>query len=180
MSVKRIAGRYARTLLQEARDKNLVESVYEELLSLHSLIKGNDELGHFLESPIIANEKKSNALLAILGDDGKNITKSFLQLVCSKGRAPQLLDIIEAFTAQYQAFKEITKVSIQTASELDESALQSIEKSIRTLKGVRKHIEWEHEVNSDLIGGFVVQFDDKIYDASVANQLNTLRKKIAH
>src|SRR6056297_222730 len=180
MSVKRIAGRYARSLLQDAREKYLVESVYEELVSLHDLIKGNDELDHFLGSPIIANEKKANALLAILGDGRQKITKSFLQLVCSKGRAPQLVDIIEAYIAQYQALKEITKVSIQTAAALDESALQSIEKSIRNLKGVRKHIEWEHEVDPDLIGGFVVQFDDKIYDASVVHQLNTLRKKIAH
>lgn len=180
MSVKRIAGRYAKTLLQEAREKDLVESIYEELVSLHGLIEENDELRHFLASPIIANDKKANALLAILGDQSQQITQSFLQLISSKGRAPQLTDIIDAFIEQYQALKEITKVSIQSASELDESALQSIENSIRNLKGVRKHIEWVHEVNSDLIGGFVIQFDDKIYDASVAHQLNTLRKKIAH
>jgi len=180
MSVNRIAGRYAKTLLQEAKEKDNLAPVHEELLSLHGLIRTNDELSQFLSSPIIANEKKASALMAILGDDSNAVTKNFLQLICKKGRAPQLTDIIEAFIAEYRALREITKVYIRSASALDDATLKNIEQNIRNLKGVRKHIEWEHEIDSALIGGFVIQFDDKIYDASVLNQLNTLRKNIAH
>jgi F-type H+-transporting ATPase subunit delta len=31
-------------------------------------------------------------------------------------------------------------------------------------------------VNPDLIGGFVVEFGDRLYDASIAHQLDGLRK----
>ncbi|SRR6056297_152233 len=180
MSVNRIAARYAKTLLQEAKERELIEPVYQELVELQELIQNNSELRNFLASPIISHGKKANALSAIVGNKGEEITASFLQLICNKGRAPQLIEIIEAFVGQYRAWKEITKVSISSATELDEKTLESLEKSVRKLEGVRKHIEWEHDVDSNLIGGFVIQFEDKIYDASVAHQISKLRKKIAH
>jgi F-type H+-transporting ATPase subunit delta len=180
MSVKRIAARYAKTLLEEAKAKDVVEATYKELLELRDLIEDHEELQNFLASPIIAHSKKANALLAIVGDENQGLLPSFLRLICHKGRAPHLSSIIEAFIAQYRALKEITQVSVSSATALDETALQALEKSVRTLKGVRKHVEWEHTVDPDLIGGFVIQFDDKIYDTSVAHQLNRLRKKIAH
>jgi len=34
-------------------------------------------------------------------------------------------------------------------------------------------------LNPDLIGGFVIEFDDKLYDASVAHKLELLRKEFS-
>jgi F-type H+-transporting ATPase subunit delta len=91
-----------------------------------------------------------------------------------------LVNIIDAFGDQYRALKDITRVSVISASELDEASLESLKGQIQHLEGVRKKIELDYRVQPDLIGGFIIQFDDKIYDASVLHQISTLRKKIAH
>jgi F-type H+-transporting ATPase subunit delta len=180
MSVNRIADRYAKTLLEAAQEKGVLDESFAGFTQLKELIEDNRELSVFLSSPVIESDKKKGALLAIIGDNSDEISKSFLSLVCDKGRASVLIDIIDAFCDQYRTRKEITKVRVISASELGEASLESIKQEIQHLKGVRKKIELDHKVQPDLIGGFIIQFDDKIYDASVSHQISTLRNKIAH
>ena len=44
------------------------------------------------------------------------------------------------------------------------------------LQGYTK-VDFKTEVNPDLIGGFILQVDDKRLDASIARQLRTIRKE---
>lgn len=180
MSVNRIADRYAKTLLEAAQDKGVLDEMFSAFAQLKDLIEENRELRVFLSSPVIESDKKKGALLAILGDNSGKVGKSFLSLVCDKGRSSLLVNIIDAFGDQYRALKDITRVSVVSASELDDASLESIKEKIKQLEGVRKEIELDYKIQSDLIGGFIIQFDDKIYDASVLHQISTLRKKIAH
>jgi len=41
------------------------------------------------------------------------------------------------------------------------------------------NIDLTEEINEDIIGGFVVNFQDYQYDASIINQLNKLKKSFS-
>lgn len=179
MSVNRIAARYAQTLISAAQEQNILEEIYQDLLQVQQLIEGNDELRRFLKSPVIQNAKKADGIVAIFESHLKPMTVSYLRLICEKGRAPQLSFIIRVVGEKYRAIKDITQVEVRSAASLDEETLQKLENSIRQLKGVRSKIEMNHSIHPDLLGGFVIQFEDKVYDASVSHQIQKLRKKIA-
>ena len=67
-------------------------------------------------------------------------------------------------------------MKLTTATALSEDGLNAIKKQLQGSSKTKSNIEIETAVNPDLIGGFVVEFDDKLYDASVLHKLNKLKK----
>jgi F-type H+-transporting ATPase subunit delta len=53
--------------------------------------------------------------------------------------------------------------------------LDVIKKKVQA--GSDKHIDLESAVNADLIGGFVLESDGNLYDASVLRDLNDIKKQ---
>ena len=58
-----------------------------------------------------------------------------------------------------------------------DDAVASIKSKLEESSNTYKNIEIETEVQPDLIGGFVIEFDDKLYDTSVKHKLALLRKE---
>ena len=179
MSVERIATRYARTLIEAAKDQNKVEEVYEDARTVQQAMEDSRELVLLLESPIINGSKKVQALEAIFKGHIGELFQSFLQVICKKGREPYMESIIQALKEEYKEFKGITEVEVTTATEIDENTLNSIREKVKTLPGVRKEIRMEHQVDPEIIGGLVIRYEDKVYDASVAHELENLRRQWA-
>jgi len=55
--------------------------------------------------------------------------------------------------------------------------LESIKAQLKGSSQTAANVEIETAVNPDLIGGFVIEFADKLYDASVAHKLSKLKKE---
>ena len=68
-------------------------------------------------------------------------------------------------------------MKLTTAKELSADALDGIKAKLNASVNTDKNIELETVVNKKLMGGFIVQFGDRRYDASVANKLQNLRKE---
>jgi F-type H+-transporting ATPase subunit delta len=179
MSVERIANRYALTLIEAAEDQQKIDEVYNDALTVQSAMKDSRDLVLLLESPIIGAEKKYKALDAIFAEHIGELFLSFIEVICKKGREPYMQDIIDALKEEYKKHKSITEVEVITATEVDDATLQKIEEKVKTLPYVRDHIEMQHKVDPEIIGGLVIRYDDKVYDASVAHDLEKLRRQIA-
>lgn len=179
MSVQRIASRYASTLVEIAQDQNEIDQVHEDVRTLRGAMSISRELQLLMESPIIHGSKKYKALEAIFKGKISDLSLKFLDIVCRKGREPLLEAILDAFREAYKELKGVTEVELTTAAEIDDNTLEAIRKKIATLPGTRENIEITKTLDERLIGGFVVQYDDKVYNASVAHDLETLRRQIA-
>ena len=57
--------------------------------------------------------------------------------------------------------------------------MAGIKAKLEASGAVNGNVELETKVDANLIGGFVLQFGDKLYDASVANQLKKLKKEFS-
>jgi F-type H+-transporting ATPase subunit delta len=66
---------------------------------------------------------------------------------------------------------------VTTAVELANEEKDLFKRSLE--KYSEKKVRISFSVNPDLIGGFLVQLKDKMLDASVKQQLNLLRKRLA-
>ena len=175
MSVTRIATRYSTSLLDLAVEQNKLDRV---LSDVRMLLKGleNRELVLLVKSPIIHATKKISVLEAVFQDKMDELTMSFLRLITKKGREGYIQEIAESFIEQYRAHRNIIAVKVTSAVALSDEKLEAIRKKIATSPDFKGTIEIKAEVDPSIIGGLIIEIGDKQYDASVAHQLDKLKK----
>ncbi len=174
MSEFRVASRYAKSLLVLCMEKNLVEEVNNDMVLIDSACDQNRELVLVFRSPIIKHDKKIKIVEAIFGDKVNKITRLFLNLIISKGRAEVLHLITREFHKQYLEFKGIQKANVITTFKLDDMLRNEFEKIVKTL--TNKDPDLSEEVSTDIIGGYILNIDDRRIDSSLKSML----KKIEH
>ena len=174
MSVTRIATRYAKSLLELAIDQQKLDPVYADINTLRSATKNRD-LYLMLKSPIVNADKKIAALNQLFKGDLDSLTMAYLELLVNKGREQYVPEIAAEFIHQYNVLKKITTVRVTSATPLDESVLADLRKKLLNSGVTTENLDIEVLVDPKLIGGFVLEFDNKRYDASVANKLAELK-----
>ena len=179
MSVSRIAGRYAKSLLDLAQEQGKLDTILQDVKSFKEATT-NRELFLMLKSPIINTDKKRNVVKAIFGDRMDQLTNAFVDIIMTKGREEFLPEICDEFVNQYRGLKNITSATVTSAVELNDATLTKIKNKIMTeMSNGAGEVEVVTKVDPSLIGGFVIEVGDKLYDASVAHKLGKLRKEFA-
>lgn len=178
MSAERLSFRYAKSLLELAKDQGQLETIKGDIESLKAATENRD-LYMLLKSPVVSKMKKANVLEAIFGDGFQDMTMSFMDILLTKGREMYIPEIATEFLAQYKAMNKISTVKLITAKPIGDAALAAIKAKLVAGNELENDVEIETFVDEDLIGGFKLEFNDKLYDASVAHQLNQLKKSFA-
>lgn len=176
MSTYRIASRYAKSLLDLAIEQGKLDIVLKDVESFVKATENRD-FALLLKSPLVKSDKKEKVLDAIFQGKIDPLTNSFLHIIIRKGRESELADIAQEFINQYRAIKGISIVKIVSAEPIAEETLSSIRQKLLDSKMTRGNIEFITTVDKNLIGGFVISFEDKLYDASISHQLDLLRKQ---
>jgi F-type H+-transporting ATPase subunit delta len=176
MQNPRIAGRYAKSLIGLAIERNEVDSVYKDMLYLQSVLKQSKDFGVILRSPVIAPDKKNAILDIVTKDKVSEITAGFNRLLILKGREGFLPEIINAYIDQYKVLKEIFVVTLTTATPASEELKQTIIDKVKQTTS-KQNIELKTEVKPELIGGFVLQMGDALVDASISYDLHAIKQQ---
>jgi len=172
----RLAGRYAKSLIGLAIERNELDKVYEDMLYLQSLIKQSKEFLVILRSPVINPDKKKVILESVINGNISEMVAGFVRLLILKGRESNLPEIIPAFIDQYKVLKNIFVVTLSTATPASDELKQTIIEKVKEATSLQ-NIELKTIVNEDLIGGFVLQLGDTLVDASVIYDLNAIKKQ---
>ncbi len=176
MSVHRIASRYAKSFIELAEEKNKLERIKEDVESFHSALESRDFV-LLLKSPIIHNTKKKAVIKVLFEDKFDELTMAFLNILVHKNREAYLPEIAKEFLLQYKIFKHITTAKIVTASNISDDIVAAIQQKLESIPSTDEHVEIVTEVDPDLIGGFVLEFSDWLYDTSVVHKLELLKKE---
>jgi F-type H+-transporting ATPase subunit delta len=174
MENPRLATRYAKSLLDLAIEQKSLDVTLQDMSMLERTIASSYQLGVLLRSPVIKADKKQNVIDAILGDRMAPLTKAFVTLLVSKNRESVLPEISRAFITQYQVMHRIKVVKLTTATPVSEEVKQAIIKKLAVAMPDNT-FEVTQEVDPELIGGFVLKMDDKLFDASVRRDLNDIK-----
>jgi len=178
MSSKRIASRYAKSLLDLAKERNNLEVVFGDMQSLEKAVENRD-LYLMLKSPIINTKKKKDIATKIFGASFDKMSSAFIDLIIAKGREAYLPEIATEFVAQYNAYKSISSATLTSATPLTEAALASIKAKLMESNITNETVDITTKVDPNILGGFIIEIGDKLYDASVAHKLETLKKQFA-
>lgn len=176
MAISTVAARYAKSLIDLAQEKGIVEEMYGDMLYFQRTIAENRALGVLLKNPIVRNAKKWNIINAVFGGRLNAMTMSFFQIVAQKGRDNILEAIANAFCEQYDSLKGVERATVITTVPLTDELRTQLKAKVQTLTG-GKSVELEEKQDSKLIGGYVLRVGDQQIDASLRSQLDDLRLK---
>ena len=150
-----IASRYAHALLRYACEQKAEQRVYEDASALRQALRSQEDLPGCiarLSAPM----------------------QRFLALVIHNKRTEFLPAILHDYRVLYRKDKGITRARLTTAAEDPELAGKLAK--LMEAQGFTQ-VDFRSEVNPGLIGGFILQVEDKRLDASIATQLQTIRKE---
>ncbi|TAH12080.1 MAG: ATP synthase F1 subunit delta [Sphingobacteriia bacterium] len=176
MSNLRLADRYAKSLIDLSTERGQLDKVREDMIYIQNLCKASAEFVNVLRSPIIKTDQKENILSAITKGKVSDLTIAFNSLLVKKGRESDLPAIAAAFINQFNALKGIHIVKLTTAVEVSDELKKSIQQSVQKANNFGT-VELETVVDASLIGGFKLSFNNKMVDASVANDLREIKKQ---
>lgn len=177
MSSHRIAWRYAKSLIQLAQEKGKLNEVFNDMKSIDGIFESSRELKLMFKSPIITYDKKLNVVKGLFEGKVSEVVYNFLTLMIKKGREAYFHQMVASFIEQYNTVNNITPVTITSAVKLDSGLVQSMLNNLKKKENL-KEVELHEVINPEMIGGFILQYGDKMIDSSVSRNINTLRNLI--
>jgi F-type H+-transporting ATPase subunit delta len=179
MSNARLAGRYAKSLLGLATEQGQLEAVYADMKYLHAVCEASSEFVNLLRSPIIKADQKNSIINAVTKDKVSLLTNSFTVLLVKKGRESDLPEMATAFIEQYNEIKGIHQVTLTTAVEVSDDLKKAIEEKVKA-ENKFATVELTTKTDQSLIGGFILEFDNNLLDASIARDLRDVKKQFTN
>lgn len=172
----RLAERYAKSLIDLSIEKGELEIVQQDMRYIQALCKASKDFLNMLRSPIIKVFQKEKIVAAVTNGKVSAITVAFNNLLVKKGREADLPEIAAAFISQYNAMKGIHVVKLTTAIPISDELKNLMATQVKEANGFGS-VELEAVVQSNLIGGFMLEFDNKLVDASIAYDLREVKKQ---
>ena len=170
-----LAAVYAKALLGATERAGNTEAVLEELEALLSeVFQRLPKLESALTSPRVGQEEKLRLLELAIGSRVSQSLLDFLKVLARRGRLDCLRAITRAARQQLNEIRGRVEVTLVTAEPLGEDSTRQAAERLQTALG--QQIDLSTSVDPDLIGGAIVRVGDTIFDGSVINRLEQMRR----
>jgi len=168
------AGRYATALFELAKETGSVDAVAADLSTFDALIDELEDMQRFVRSPVFSAEDQVKALQPILDKIGiKGLAKKFLLLIATKRRLFAVRHMVKAFLQLVDKDRGVTRATVTVAETPSTKALEAIKAALKDVAGAGAEIDLE--IDSEIIGGIIVQIGSKMVDSSLRTKLNGIR-----
>ena len=173
----RAAIRYAKAMYDIAVEENFINEVYKDMSLIKGLYGDSLDFNSLLSNSQINYQDKKKAILSLL-ENSNTITEKLIDLLIHNKRVSIIGDIAISFIQLYNKHNDIKEATVITASPINDD-LKSIMLSKINISDP-KSISLTNIIDSSIIGGFIIRFDGKEYNASVKQNLNNLKKELTN
>jgi F-type H+-transporting ATPase subunit delta len=168
----KVSKRYARALFKEGKEKDKLDVLREDLLQLEKLYEKSPEFRKLVNSPVVPSKVKKESFKEIFEGKLDKITFNFIDLLISAGRENLLMDIAEYYGQILDDHYGIVRGMVYSVLPLSEDEISELKKSLEKVTG--KKVILSQSRDKSLLGGFIVKIKDRVFDASLKNQLDKL------
>lgn len=176
MKGARPALRYARAILNLAKESKLDAKVNDDMKLIKATISESQDLQGLLKSPIIKASDKKNVLTGVFSGKVDNISIGLFNLLADNKRVDLLESIATQYAIIFDYLKNMDVAKVTTAVPLTKELEQKVLDKIVELTGNKTSIE--NHIDPSILGGFILRVGDIQYDASISNSFNELRKEL--
>lgn len=174
MKGSRAAVRYAKAVLDLAKDKNVTKEVNDDMVLITETMDSSGELRTFLGSPVIKDAIKKNALNDIFKDVNA-LTSEMFNLLLENNRIDILFQVASKYRDQYNAMNGVQVAKVTTAFPITPAIEAKIQQKVKELTG--NEAEIKNIIDESIIGGFILRVGDIQYNGSVKAQLTGLARE---
>ena len=169
-----IAERYAKALIETAREAGCLDQVEADINALATMLGDSDDLRRVMHNPLYAAESRRNALDALGQKAGfQKHTIHFLKVLVDNRRLSNVNAIIEAVRNARATERGELNAKVSAAQALDASTQQQLANQLT--KGLGRSVNLDTAVDESLLGGLVVTVNSVMVDDSVASKLARLK-----
>ena len=172
MDIGVISVRYARALLKSATDAKAEDAVYTEMQQLAKSYADVPQLRPTIDNPMLSKTEKEKLLLTAVGKNPSPLVKAFVALVLKEDRESVMQFIAHSYVTLYRQQKNVIRGRLITATAVTPATEQKMRQMVESK--TNGTVEFETEVNHDIIGGFILEYDTYRMDASVKTKLNSI------
>lgn len=169
-----LAKRYSDALIDVAQSKNELDDVYSDLQTVSEALSSVDELNAFLSHPVIPLSEKKDMVKSVFEGKIKEDTLNLLFILLEKNKINLINTILYCFEESMDEAKNILKVSVISAVEVDDDLKQKLKEKLENK--LNKAVKFEFEMNPEIIAGLVLKIQDKVIDGSMAAKLEGFKK----
>lgn len=174
MAGARAAIRYAKALLSLASDQKTSEDVNNDMKLIANTLAESKDLSEALQSPVIPSSVKKSILLEVFKASNKT-TLGLIDTLVTNNRINILDHVASRYNELFDKSRGIEIATVTTAVELTADLKKKVLAKAKVLTG--KDVEVENIIDESILGGFILRIGDVQYNASVANQLNKLKRE---
>ena len=173
-----IARNYADALLELARRANDMEGWGRMIQEVADAVNGDATLRHFLESPRIATEHKTDVLSKAFQDRMPRLFVRYLQILVTKGRQMLLPEIASAYRDLLDEAEGRVHAQVTFARPVSDDQRAAVAAGLSKLLG--KEVVPHVTVDPAIVGGVVVKVGDRVMDGSVRRRMRLLRDRLTY
>lgn len=167
-----ISVRYARALLKSAMEQKTEDQVYRDMQTLAESYIEVPDLRSAIANPMLPKDRKEELLATACGISSTELTKKFLGLVLQEGRGNALQFMAASYLTLYRKQKNIIRGKLTTAAPVSPQTQERMKAVVQTKS--QGTVEFNTEVDPEIIGGFILEYDTYKMDVSVKSKLNAI------
>jgi F-type H+-transporting ATPase subunit delta len=170
-----IARVYAQAFMGAAAKGGNSGSLIDELVAVVTdVLDQFPDLEHMLQSSLVSHDQKAALLDRVLGPRASVEVLNFLKVLSKHGRLGLLRSTAREAKKLHAEAAGLADVEVRVATPLDDALRGAIEDQLRAM--LRSEPVLSVVVDPALIAGIVIRVGDRVYDGSVATQLERTRQ----
>lgn len=164
-------------LFEAAKEKNVLDRVYDEIGSIKTCFTENPAFLRTLCSPFLSVQERISILNTVFGDFVHLFVLNSLKILYENKTQCSFEIFASSFLEEYEKKKGILRVKAYSATPMSEEEAKLLKQSLKRKTG--KIVKLQLFIDKKLIGGLKYEYDNMIFDGGVSGSLLRLKEKIA-
>ncbi|MBQ1816816.1 MAG: F0F1 ATP synthase subunit delta [Bacteroidaceae bacterium] len=171
-----VSVRYARALIKASMETHQEEQVYAEMNTLSDNFSTMPQLCQIIDNPVISTNEKAGLIKSVCGTEISAVTEKFISLILQEGREKALHAIANSYIRLYRQHKNIISGKLTTAVPVSEETKEKLRSKVN--ERTNGTVEFKTDIDPDIIGGFILEYDTYCMDASMRKKLNLIKAEL--
>ncbi len=172
-----LGRRYAKALLDLAREQGEVDTVLRDVGSLSDAWKSSQDLRDIVQNPTIPRPALKASVDAVMEKLGSSkIVRNTVNLLADKGRLGHLDEVLAELDALAEAETGRVRVEVVSAKPLADAYYARLVEKLKRVTD--REVVLVKKEDPSLIGGVITRIGDQLFDGSIRNRLSELRETL--
>jgi F-type H+-transporting ATPase subunit delta len=172
-----LGRRYAKALLELAREQGELDPVLRDVGSLADAWKTSADLRELVRNPVVPRQALKAAVDAVMEKLGcSKLVRNTVNLLADKGRLAHLEEVLDALEELAEAETGRVRVEVISAKPLNDAYYARLTEKLKRVTD--REVVLVKKQDPSLIGGVVTRVGDQVFDGSLSNRLSELRETL--